>query len=164
MNSESLRIVDQLRRAFAGDPWNGSSLRDLLAGVNAEQARARPLPSAHSIWELVLHIDFWAHAAADAAAGIPMPKLVGEEPNLVAEKDWLAVADSSPAAWTVAADHLFLSGERLAQAIEAFSDLRLKDVVPGRYYDFYYLFHGIVQHSLYHAGQIALLTKAVPAQ
>jgi len=42
LNAECLRIADQLRRAFNGDPWHGSPLRDLLAGVPAEQALALP--------------------------------------------------------------------------------------------------------------------------
>ena len=48
-----------------------------------------------------------------------------------------------------------------ALSIEGFGDSRLKDIVPGRQYDFYFLFHGIVQHSLYHGGQIAMLKRAV---
>jgi hypothetical protein len=155
MNSESVRIADQLRRAFAGDAWHGPPLRDLLADVTAEQACARPLPSAHSVWELVAHIDAWVRAAFEATEGVPMPKLYGTE------KDWPRVADSSAAAWTDANDHLFQSAEQLAKAIEGFADARLKDTVPGREYDFYYLFHGIVQHSLYHGGQIAMLKRAL---
>ena len=151
MNSESARIANQLRQAFAGDPWHGSPLRDLLAGVTAEQALAHPLPLAHSIWELVLHIDLWVDVAFEATQGVPMPKHFGTE------KNWPAAADASAAGWAGATDHLLQYGERLAQAIEAFADTRLQDTVPGRQYDFYYLFHGIVQHSLYHGGQIALL-------
>jgi hypothetical protein len=154
MNSECLRIADQLRRAFAGDPWHGPALQDLLNGVAPQQAAARPVASAHSIWELVLHIQVWAHAGFEAIRGTPLPKLYGTE------KDWPAVTDSSAAAWTDAKDSLFKTASRLALAIEQFSDERLKETVPGRKYDFYYLFHGIVQHSLYHAGQIAILKKA----
>ena len=155
MNSESLRIADQLRRAFIGDPWHGSPLRDLLAGVSAEQAGIRPLPSAHTIWELVLHIEIYVNAAIEAMQGIPMPRLFGTE------QDWPGVADSSPTVWSEAVGRLFRSADRLADAIERFTDARLQDTVPGRDYDFYYLFHGIVQHSLYHGGQIAMLKKAV---
>jgi len=42
-------------------------------------------------------------------------------------------------------------------------DSRLYEVVPdkeGTHYTFYYMLHGVVQHELYHAGQIALLKKA----
>src|SRR5689334_16280402 len=142
MNVESLRIADQLRRAFVGDPWHGSPLRDLLAGITAAKARARPLPSVHSIWELVLHIDVYLRVAFEATQGVPMPKLYG------AEGDWPTLRDDSAAAWKAAQDRMYQNAEKLAQAIERFDDAKLQDTVPGRAYDFYYLFHGIVQHSL----------------
>lgn len=155
-NTECLRIADQLRRAFQGQAWHGPALRESLTNVNAEQANARPVKSAHSIWELVLHIDVWANAALESFAGVPLPKLYGTE------KDWpAAAADSSAGAWQAATDRMFRTATELAQAIEGFADERLKHIVPGRQYDFYYLFHGIVQHSLYHAGQIAMLKKAL---
>jgi len=157
MNSECLRIADQLRRSFIGDPWHGSPLRDLLADITAQQACIHPLPSAHTIWELVLHIEIYVNAAFDAIQGIPMPRLFGTE------RDWPEVADSNAAAWAGATDSLFQSGDRLARAIDRFTDVRLQDTVPGRDYDFYYLLHGIVQHSLYHGGQIAMLKRALSA-
>jgi DinB superfamily len=153
LNSECHRIAGQLRRAFAGDPWHGSPLRDLLADVTAGQASSHPLASAHSIWELVSHIELYVRIALEATHGIAMPKLFGTE------KDWPAVEDHSPAAWAAATDRLLHSAEQLALAIEGFEDARLQNSVPGREYDFYYLFHGVVQHSLYHGGQIALLRK-----
>jgi hypothetical protein len=50
------RIVDQLRRAFEGDAWHGPSVLEALTGVNAKMAAAKPIPTAHSIWEIVEHI------------------------------------------------------------------------------------------------------------
>lgn len=157
MSSESPRIADQLRRAFTGDPWHGSPLLDLLAGVTAEKARARPLRSVHSIWELVVHIDVYLKVGFEATQGVPAPSLYGTE------RDWPALRDDSAAAWSAAQNQMFQNAERLAQAIENFDDARLQATVPGRAYDFYYLFHGIVQHSLYHGGQIAILKKALLA-
>ena len=154
MNSESVRIADQLRRAIKGDPWHGSPLCDLLAGITAEQAVAHKLSSAHSIWELVLHIHVYVRIALEATRGIPMPKLFGTE------KDWPTVDDSSALEWADATRHLFQTAELLAQTISEFADVRLQEIVPGRQYDFYRLFHGIVQHSLYHGGQIAMLKQA----
>ena len=52
--SEAARIADQLRRAFDGEAWHGDSLFEILKGVSAKQAAARPVANAHSIWELVL--------------------------------------------------------------------------------------------------------------
>ena len=79
------------------------------------------------------------------------------------QADWPGVADADALAWFDAQDRLFNNAEKLAQAIERFDDAKLRDIVPGRQYDFYFLFHGIVQHSLYHGGQIAMLKKALSA-
>lgn len=152
-NSECLRIADQLRRAFEGEAWHGPALKELLEGVSAKQANARPIPGAHSIWELVLHIAVWVEASEASLRGVPMPKIVGTV------EDWPVVKDASATSWAKANERLFEAGKKLAQAIAQFSDERLPEIVPGRKYDFYHLFHGIVQHSLYHAGQIALLKK-----
>jgi len=145
--SETKRIADQLRRAFAGDPWHGDPLSAILRGVTADQAQARPLPKSHNIWEIVLHIELYTGLAIGAIQGVPMPRLYLEK------KDWPPVTGE----WPAALGKIFTTAEALAQAIDAFPDSRLDDTVPGRDYNFYYLFHGIVQHSLYHAGQISLL-------
>lgn len=156
MNTESLRIADQLQRAFQGDAWHGQSLKELLEDVGPEQANRRPIAEGHSIWELVSHISVWIEASEASVHGVPMPKI--EIVGTV--EDWPPTKDASEAAWAKATDRLFRSGDQLAKTIRGFSDDRLGETVPGRQYDFYHLFHGIVQHSLYHAGQIALLKKA----
>jgi hypothetical protein len=155
MLSECSRIADQLRRAFSGDAWHGPALSELLAGVGAEQACERPVPPAHTIWELLLHIDAYLIASSEAADGGTMPKVYGTD------RDWPAVRDTSANAWTEARHSLFRDAGRLVNAIEVFADDRLGAKVPGREYDFYHLFHGNVQHALYHGGQIALLKSVV---
>lgn len=52
-----------------------------------------------------------------------------------------------------------VKAQELETVIKTFDEARLRNTVPGRDYNFYFLFHGVVQHSLYHAGQIALLKK-----
>jgi hypothetical protein len=154
VRTECERIADQLRQAFGGHPWHGSPVRDLLAGVTAGQAQARPLAGGHTIWELVLHMDAWIGAAIEAAEGKPMAQLMGTP------QDWPAVTATGEADWAAATGRLFEHAEALAVAIAGFEDARLVERVPPRRYDFYFLFHGIVQHSLYHGGQIGMLKRA----
>src|SRR5947207_15275724 len=59
---ETERIVDQLNRAFVGEAWHGPAVLEVLKGVTAEQATARPFAGGHSIWELALHIEAWVRA------------------------------------------------------------------------------------------------------
>lgn len=155
MKNECSRMADQLRRAFEGNAWHGPAVRELLADVSAAQAIARPIGSAHSIWELLLHIQAWERVAIAAIGGTAMP-----EP-MAAEQNFPRIADQSQPAFNKTKDQVFEINEKLASAIEQFDPARLEDAVPGRTYDFYHLFHGMTQHALYHAGQVALLKKAV---
>ncbi len=148
-----MRMGDQLHRAFEGNAWHGPAVGELLSEVSATQAAARPIASAHSIWELMLHIEAWENVAIAAISGIAMPK------PMLPEQDFPRIADQTEAAFKAAKERLFQVNQKLAEAIENFDAKRLEDTVPGRAYDFYHLFHGMTQHALYHAGQIALLKK-----
>lgn len=147
-------MADQLRRAFEGNAWHGPAIKEILVDVSAAQAAAHPIGSAHSIWELLLHIEAWEHVAIGAINGTAMPNPMPDEQNFPE----VNTADES--AFAAAKKSVFVTNEKLASAIEKFDPARLENTVPGRSYDFYHLFHGMTQHALYHAGQIALLKKA----
>jgi uncharacterized damage-inducible protein DinB len=151
--SESARIADQLRRAFDGGAWHGDSVLEILKGVTAAQA-ARPIKGAHSIWELVLHIAAWDGAVLRRLGGVAV--------ELSDAENFPPVTDAGDAAWRAALDRVRLVHEELVAAVAALPDSRLYQMVPGKegaHYTFYYMLHGVVQHELYHAGQIALLKK-----
>ena len=152
--TETFRLADQIRRAFEGNAWHGDSVLELLAAVNAKSAAAKPIKSAHSIWELLLHIAAWDGAVVRRAGGTAV--------TLSDEQNFPPVKDVSEAAWRQAIESMKQTHNELIKAVAAFPDFRLQDPVPGKtqnYYNFYYMFSGIVQHELYHAGQIALLKK-----
>jgi uncharacterized damage-inducible protein DinB len=153
--TETFRLADQIRRAFEGSAWHGDSILELLSDVNAKTAAARPIKNAHSIWEILLHIAAWDGVVTRRIGGITV--------QLTDEQNFPAVADTSEAAWTQAIENTKKSHHDLIRAVTGFPDSRLAEQVPGKtqnYYNFYYMFSGIVQHELYHAGQIALLKKA----
>lgn len=152
--SESARIADQLRRAFDGEAWHGDSVFEILKGVTAARAAARAVANAHSIWELVLHIAAWDGAA--------LRRLGGAAVELRDAENFPAVTDTSDAAWRGALAEVRRVHEELLAAVAALPDSRLEEMVPGKkgaHYNFYYMLQGVVQHELYHAGQIALLKK-----
>ncbi|MCI0403472.1 MAG: DinB family protein [Acidobacteria bacterium] len=150
--TEVERIADQLRRAYEGEAWHGPSVRELLNGLTAEQAARRPIANAHTIWELVLHIGAWEF--------IVRRRLAGEAVEATPEQDWPPVRDTSDTAWKQALADLDRGHQQLRQAIAAMSDDQLRQRVVGQKYSTYGMLHGLIQHDLYHAGQIALLKKA----
>jgi uncharacterized damage-inducible protein DinB len=149
--TEIERIADQLDRAFAGEAWLGSSLRETLADVTAEVARGKPIARAHSIWEIVLHIAAWEDAVRR--------RLEGEPVDLSPEEDWPPVPEASAEAWRETLARLESHHQGLRGALSRLTESRLSDGVPGKDYSVYFMLHGVIQHDLYHAGQIALLKK-----
>ena len=89
--SEVDRIRDQFRRAFEGEAWHGPSVLALLDGVTAQQAAAQPIPGAHSIWELTLHIAAWERAC--------LRRLNGDPAQLTDAEDFEPINDTSDEAW-----------------------------------------------------------------
>lgn len=152
--SEPARLADQIRRAFDGEAWHGDSLLKLLSGVDAKTAAKHPIKGAHSIWELVLHIAAWDGAA--------LRRSQGKTAKLTSLQNFPPVKDTSTAAWQQALSDLKSTHSALIDAVATFPESRLFDQVPGKkakHQTMFYLFSGIVQHELYHAGQIALLKK-----
>jgi uncharacterized damage-inducible protein DinB len=153
--SECARLSDQIRRAFEGHAWHGDSLVEILADVDAKTAAAHPIKNAHSIWELVLHIAAWDWSVLRRAEGSPG--------KVSSKQNFPVIEDKSEAAWQKAVEHAITVHGELVKAVAAFPDSRLMQRVPGKtskHHTFFYNFSGIVQHELYHAGQIALLKKA----
>ncbi len=154
--TEMDRIQDQARRAFEGEAWHGPALREVLADVDFRMAAAKPLPGAHSIWEIVLHVTAWKEAVRR--------RLEGEAVELTPEQDWPAPPQRGESRWDRALEKLERSHRRLLAAMGEMTDTRLTEHVPGRDHSFYFMLHGAVQHDLYHAGQIAVLRKGQAQQ
>lgn len=151
--SEGMRIADQLRRAFEGDAWHGLALLELLEDVDEATAAAKSIPDVHSIWELVLHISAWDGAA--------IARLGGKVTQLKGERNFPKVSKPTTAvAWRKAVAETKRTHDLLVKTVAGLTDGRLRDRCPGKKYDFYHLLHGVAQHELYHAGQIAILKKA----
>jgi uncharacterized damage-inducible protein DinB len=147
---ETKRLASQLRRSYEGQAWHGPSLRELLDGVTAEQAAVKTISGAHSIWELVLHVTAWERAAISVMEGKKYETLAGE-------KDWPPVTET----WQATLDDLESATRHLITSIREMPEEKLNESAGGAEYNFYFLLHGVVQHNLYHAGQIALLKRAM---
>jgi uncharacterized damage-inducible protein DinB len=125
----------------------------ILSGITARQAHTHLLPHGHTIWELVLHMIAWREFTRQ--------KLNGNETYDIStpEQDWPAAEETSEQAWQQTLHNLRQSQQALLTRINKLEDIWLDKVVPGRNYTYYVLLHGIIQHDLYHSGQIALLKK-----
>jgi hypothetical protein len=151
--TEIQRILDQMDRAFSGDAWHGPSLMGLLEGITAEDASKHSVRGAHSIWELVHHIGAWN--------SVVHRRLNGETVEITTELDWPHVWEVSDIAWKRALENLKDHRSRLRGFVSSLSDDLLDEKAAGSSESRYLILHGVVQHDLYHAGQIAILKKTL---
>ena len=153
--TEIERILDQLKRAYEGNAWHGPSVRELLDGVNAEQAHARPLGNGHTIYELVRHIAVWEDVGRRRLQGDPA------DVEISSPADWPPPNDTSEEAWEQAKAALDRGHLELVEAISKVAESRLDEPVYEGKSSVYVTLHGVIQHDLYHAGQIAILKKGL---
>ena len=146
------KIGDMLKRSIQGDAWHGPSVLEALDGLTAEQAATRPIKLAHSPWEITLHITAWLR--------IMVRRFEGQDPEITRELDWPAIPDTSEQAWTEAVNDLKRAHREFQSVIDNTAESELFVQLSGRDFDLYFLFHGLIQHCIYHAGQIALLKKS----
>jgi uncharacterized damage-inducible protein DinB len=147
-------IADQISRAFWGESWHGPSVREVLAGVSAEDAAAHPVAGAHSIWEIVLHLT--------GGYRLVLRRVGGERAQLSPEEEWPPVPEASSDCWHESQHTLDELNQQLQSAVRAFPTERLSQEL-GSEYPAFIQFLGAPQHDLYHAGQIVMLKKALSA-
>ena len=147
------RILDQLNRAYGGEAWHGPALRQLLEDVTEEEAKKYPLAGVHSIIELVSHIR--------ATMDLVSTRLAGTPRELTTEEDWSDMTKTSLAAALEELDH---AESRVCDAVARLTPEELDKIVVGRDYTTYVMLHGLVQHNLYHAGQIAIIKNTLRRQ
>jgi uncharacterized damage-inducible protein DinB len=151
----------KMEHAFGGSvthrAWHGPSLMRALEGVDAEQAKARPIGRRHSIWEVVNHCTYWMEEVDRA--------LRGENIFDVEEiEDWPGT-EGSPVEWQADLEKLVATHEKVAKRIWVLKSEDLERNLDAQFGETYFGFtfrkmlHGISDHNVYHAGQISLLKR-----
>jgi uncharacterized damage-inducible protein DinB len=148
-------LNQDLHKVYDGDPWHGSSITEVLKGIDADIAARRSIPHAHTIWEIVLHITAWTREVASRVRGA-----VAKSPP----EDWPATRfGGGEPAWKAAKDDLAAAQKEIEAAVSA---LKADDLVrwienhEGTGYTVGTVIRGLLQHHTYHEGQIAMLKRA----
>jgi uncharacterized damage-inducible protein DinB len=142
------------REAFSGAPWHGPAFRDLLDDLRPEQAAARPIPGAHSIWEIVLHCGTWmrivrlrllgaADESPEPGADYPAPAVVGAE------------------AWRDAILEIEEAEARLREMVLRQPGARFDPAGPEYDGRMHAQLLGGIAHLAHHGGQITMLRRAM---
>ena len=152
-NGEAAALADELRLIDGGDAWHGPALAELLEGVSAAAAAARPIAGGHSIWELVGHISGWND--------VWRRRLDGEVVDEPEAGDFPPTPAVTEKAWAAAKDRLREAHAGLVARVAALTAAELDARIPGREFTARFMVEGAIRHVVYHSGQIGLLRKAL---
>ncbi len=147
----SSQIARHIREVHFGGNWTDVNLKALLADVDWQQATTS-VRSCNTIAALVFHVNYFMRAALKVLRGGPLDahdKFSFDLPPIDSQTDWETFLQK---VWSDA--------DEFARLVEALPDDRLwHDFADGKYGSLYRNLTGIIEHTHYHLGQIALLKK-----
>lgn len=145
-------IQEQLTSLLGGDVWYGENLIDSIGVLLTDQALYRICPTAKNIAEIIHHLIAWNKYV--------VLKLDSDEEfdiKLNSEEDWKTFDELTDQTWQQMKKQFFQGYQEIVEHYEGLERAALEEMVPGRGYDFRFLMQGIVQHNIYHLGQINLI-------
>ncbi|KAF0153147.1 MAG: DinB family protein [Ignavibacteria bacterium] len=160
MNPVINKLIIELNKVIEGDPWFGAPLKSILEGINCQQAVMRINTNAHSIAEIALHILAWVEETAS--------RLEGNEPKEPKRGDWQSIDTLDKVEWENIVNKIFEMHKRIEELVASFSLEKLEEQVGsernpalGTGFSFREMLVGLMEHNVYHGGQIALLKKLI---
>jgi uncharacterized damage-inducible protein DinB len=158
MNKEILYIAEQIKETYEGDPWFGRNAKVLLAEVNEGAAFKKP-NGQHSIVELVWHMITWREFTISR-----FKKEAAKDLHYFETHDWRELDHNNKRLWPEGLQRLKETQKELLKIVKAQTDELLDQNVEERKYNFRKLLNGILQHDIYHLGQIAYIKKLLEAK
>ena len=153
MNKEIQYISGLLQKTYDGDPWFGRSVKKVVAEVDAKTSIQKPNQQ-HSILELIYHMLNWREFV------ISRLQSGNDKPIKYFDKnDWRELDHHDESLWEKGLQLLENTQQLLVVLLSNLEDDVLSKQVADREYNYRFLLHGMIQHDIYHLGQIAYLKK-----
>ena len=153
MNTEILKIAEQIKDCYEDNPWFGKSVKALLKEVNQSIAFEKP-NNQHSILELLWHMILWREFTINRLRKDNSITL-----QYFDENDWRQLNHNDTSLLEKGLKRIEETQSELIEVLQQQKDELLLEMVPGREYKYRQLLYGIIHHDIYHIGQIAYLNK-----
>jgi uncharacterized damage-inducible protein DinB len=146
-------VLEEFDSVVYGTPWYGKSVSEAMETISIEMAMKKSL-SARSAAELLAHMNQWRKFV--------LAKLQGQADFDISEdagEAWPSIDPLQFTRWSKLKAEYFSVHQSIVQEISGWEDSALDHRVPGRSYTFGFLLNGVIQHDIYHLGQILLTIK-----
>ena len=153
MNKETQSIIKNIENTLSGQPWFGRGVFELLNEIAESKVDVKPNAESHSLIELLWHMITWAEFTLAILEGRSINDL-----KTIEENDWRPI-DPGKHTWKDGKEQLKSIHKNITGLLSLKDDSFLSDMVPTRSFNFRFMLNGLIQHNIYHAGQIAYLKK-----
>lgn len=151
--SVSQHLAKHFRAVYFGGNWTNVNLKDLLFDVTYEEANTK-IHDLNTILALSYHVSYYVTGIIEVFHNRPLEirdKFSYDHPEITSEDTWYSIRNS-----------IYDDAETLAKHIEAIPDsLIWENFVDPKYGNYFSNINGIIEHTHYHLGQIALLKKLI---
>ena len=151
--SLSQNIAKHFREVHFGGNWTSSNLKDQLSDVSWQEATTQ-VYSLNTIATLVFHINYYVDVVSKVLEGGPLDahdKFSFAHPPINSQDDWERMLTK-----------VFTDAEKFVRLIEQIPESKLWENFTDPKYGIYYRnVHGIIEHTHYHLGQIAVIKKII---
>jgi uncharacterized damage-inducible protein DinB len=152
-NREVQYIITTLKDTLEGDPWYGLAMYKALEDVEPACVFINPDEKGHALIELLYHVVTWAQFVQNRMEDPDSPVSWFE-----GEGDWREI-DPTTHTWKNGLEALKKAHRRIIEILQTKDDSFLESPVKQRKYNMGYLLRGLVQHNIYHLGQMIYVKK-----
>lgn len=153
MNKEVQSISRNIQNILNGEPWFGRPVFAVLTEIDPAIVYKKPNANSHSLAELLYHMITWAEFCLRQTEKADK-KLIEE----IESRDWRNI-DPSVHTWKKGLEELKTIHEQIIGLLESKEDEWLKEKVHFRNFNYRSMLNGLIQHDIYHLGQIAYVKK-----
>lgn len=153
MNKEIQSIIRRIEDVNSGEPWFGRAIYILLEEVDVKKIYTKSNKTDHSIIELLYHMITWVDFTLKRIEKDKINDLAAAE-----ELDWRTI-NPKVHTWQKGLREFKVIHKKIIALLKKKDDAFLNEIVDYRKYDFRFLLNGMIEHTIYHIGQIAYLNK-----
>ena len=154
MNKETQYIIKSFEDTLRGQPWFGRAVYEILGEADESKVHTKPNSTGHSMIELLWHMNTWAEFTLGSLENRSVDEMKAIEAN-----DWRTI-DPKTHTWQKGIAQLQATHKKIVELLhQKTDDSFLGDIVPLRKYNFRYMLNGLIQHNIYHLGQVAYVMK-----
>ncbi len=153
-------FIKSYQELFSGETWYGNSILKSLEDVPLEFWNEKPRNTKNTIAEIVCHIIDWRYFVIEK-----LKENASFDIMLNSKADW---RENVSVRTTEEKENLFLelkkSQETLIGLVKEKDILWLEEKTPGKAYCNKYMLEGVLQHDVYHLGQINLINSQLKTE